>query len=35
MKAVTALRNARNDDEIRAIRAQIDRELAALRGGGE
>ena len=34
-KAVTALRNARNDDEIRAIRAQIDRELAALRGGGE
>jgi hypothetical protein len=34
-KAVNALRNARNDDEVRAIRAQIDRELAALRGGGQ
>ena len=33
-KAVTALRNARNGDEVRSIRAQIDRELAALRGGG-
>jgi hypothetical protein len=33
-KGVNALRNARNEDEVRAIRAQIDRELAALRGGG-
>jgi hypothetical protein len=33
-KAVSALKNARNDDEVRTIRAQIDRELAALRGGG-
>jgi hypothetical protein len=33
-KAVNALRNARDDGEVRAIRAQIDRELTALRGGG-
>lgn len=34
-KAISALRNARNEDEVRSIRAQIDRELAALRGGGQ
>lgn len=34
-KGVAALKNARNEAEVRAIRAQIDRELAALRGGGQ
>jgi hypothetical protein len=34
-KGVQALKNARNESEVRAIRAQIDRELAALRGGGQ
>ena len=33
-KGVTALKNARSEAEVRAIRAQIDREIAALRGGG-
>lgn len=33
-KAYNAIKNARNEDEVRAIRAQIDRELTALRGGG-
>jgi hypothetical protein len=33
-KSINALKNARNDAEVQAIRAQIDRELAALRGGG-
>ena len=34
-KGVTALKNARNQSEVNAIRAQIDRELTALRGGGQ
>jgi hypothetical protein len=33
-KGVSALKNARDEAEVKAIRAQIDRELAALRGGG-
>jgi len=33
-KGVNALKNARNEAEVEAIRAQIDRELAALRGRG-
>ena len=33
-KAVTALKNARSEAQIREINQQIDRELAALRGGG-
>jgi hypothetical protein len=33
-KGINALKNARDDAEVSAIRAQIDRELAAIRGGG-
>jgi hypothetical protein len=33
-KAIEDLRNAKNDREVAEIRARIDRELAALRGGG-
>ena len=33
-KGVTAIKNARSEAEVRAIRAQIDREISALRGGG-
>jgi len=34
-KGINAIKNARDEAEVRAIRAQIDRELAALRGGGQ
>ena len=34
-KSIAAIKNARSEAEVRAIRAQIDRELAALRGGGQ
>ena len=33
-KGLTALRRARGEKEMRNIQAQIDRELAALKGGG-
>ena len=33
-KAIEDLRNAKSDREVAEIRARIDRELAALRGGG-
>jgi len=33
-KAMSAFREAHSESEIRAIREQIDKELAALRGGG-
>ncbi len=33
-KSLAALRHARSEKEMRDIQAQIDRELAALRGGG-
>jgi hypothetical protein len=33
-KLLEQLRDAKNEDEIRLIRSRIDRELAALKGGG-